>query len=137
MLVAYQEPAKLFNKQQWLGNLPKSNLIDLNKLSTGNVQYLLQKSINFSVLDKCPRCYAIASSLDSSLLSWYTIALLTWEETAAAHQTIDWIQAFPGDCMDSLFIPLTFKTQPVPFVFVPKPPRQILQHPLAIPTSMG
>lgn len=60
MLLAYQEPAKQFNKQQWLGNLPKSNLIDPNKLSTGNIQYLLHNSIKSSDLGKCPRCYAIA-----------------------------------------------------------------------------
>lgn len=63
MLLTYQEPAKLFNMQQWIGNLPESNLIDLNKLSTGNIQYLLQNSIKSSVLDKCPRCYAITSLL--------------------------------------------------------------------------
>lgn len=77
-------------------------------------------------------------SLDSSLLSWYTTAPLTGEKAAAAvQQTIDWIQVLPGDYMDSLFILLTFKTQPVDFEFVPKPPRQILQYPLAIPTSAG
>ena len=65
-------------------------------------------------------------SLDSSLLPWYTIAPLTWEEAAEAHQTTDWIQASQGTAWIHSSSSSLLKHNLWTFVFVPKPPRQIL-----------